>query len=288
MNINIDNIYSIRKTLPSDIDFVIKEETKDENKPFIGQWSKEVHLNSLMQDDVKHLIIEENLKPVGYLILTESYNKKVIEIKRVVITLKNKGIGKLVLESLLKYYFTNYESERIWLDVRMGNKRGQHLYKKIGFKKEGVLRKSVFTGTDFEDLIILSILKEDYFNRKLFSEDEKNQLALLNKLHSETSVKELQEYFYEILEIRGFSSQTIKDKIMLLIEEVGELAKAIRKNEKDSLIDRSKISDSDTIESEVADVFIILISICNLLNIDLFQSILGKEKINSGRKWETL
>nr|WP_307776143.1 MazG nucleotide pyrophosphohydrolase domain-containing protein [uncultured Cetobacterium sp.] len=113
-------------------------------------------------------------------------------------------------------------------------------------------------------------------------------MALLNKLHSETSVKELQEYFYEILEIRGFSSQTIKDKIMLLIEEVGELAKAIRKNEKDSLIDRSKISDSDTIESEVADVFIILISICNLLNIDLFQSILGKEKINSGRKWETL
>ena len=50
-------------------------------------------------------------------------------------------------------------------------------------------------------------------------------------------------------------------------------------------IDRLKIKNYDTIESEVADVFIVLCSICNKLNIDLFSSLKDKEKENIKRKW---
>ena len=57
--------------------------------------------------------------------------------------------------------------------------------------------------------------------------------------------------------------------MLLLLEKVGELAKAIRKNATNMSIDNSKINHYDTIESEVADVFIVLSSICNKLNIDL-------------------
>ena len=56
--------------------------------------------------------------------------------------------------------------------------------------------------------------------------------------------------------------------MLLLLEKVGELAKAIRKNATNMSIDNSKINHYDTIESEVADVFIVLSSICNKLNID--------------------
>lgn len=65
--------------------------------------------------------------------------------------------------------------------------------------------------------------------------------------------------------------------MLLLLEKVGELAKAIRKNATNMSIDNSKINHYDTIESEVADIFIVLSSICNKLNIDLYKSLKDKE-----------
>ena len=65
--------------------------------------------------------------------------------------------------------------------------------------------------------------------------------------------------------------------MLLLLENVGELAKAIRKNATNMSIDNSKINHYDTIESEVADVFIVLSSICNKLNIDLYKALKDKE-----------
>ena len=65
--------------------------------------------------------------------------------------------------------------------------------------------------------------------------------------------------------------------MLLLLEKVGELAKAIRKNATNMSIDNSKINHYDTIDSEVADVFIVLSSICNKLNIDLYKSLKDKE-----------
>lgn len=74
--------------------------------------------------------------------------------------------------------------------------------------------------------------------------------------------------------------------MLLLTEEVGELAKAIRKDTANLKIDSSKIENYDTIESEVADVFIVLNSICTALDINLFDTIYNKESINIRRKWE--
>ena len=51
-------------------------------------------------------------------------------------------------------------------------------------------------------------------------------------------------------------------------------------------IDNNKIRNYDTIESEVADVFIVLCTICNKLDIDLFSSLKDKEKENIERKWK--
>ncbi len=70
-----------------------------------------------------------------------------------------------------------------------------------------------------------------------------------------------------------------------LLEEVGELAKAIRKGATEMSIDRNKMNHYDTIESEVADVFIVLLSVCNKLNIDIYKSLVEKERENIKRTW---
>lgn len=111
------------------------------------------------------------------------------------------------------------------------------------------------------------------------------QKELFNKLNKETNLTELQKYIKNVIELRGFSNKSIQDEMLLLLEETGELAKAIRKKLPNGTIDKNKINNYTEIEEEVADIFIILTEICNILQIDLYKAILEKEKINVERKW---
>lgn len=88
-----------------------------------------------------------------------------------------------------------------------------------------------------------------------------NQLELWNNLNEKNNLREVQEYIKDVITIRGFGNQEIEKTMLLLLEEVGELAKAIRKNATDMSIDNNKINNYDTIESEIADVFIVLNSV---------------------------
>lgn len=111
------------------------------------------------------------------------------------------------------------------------------------------------------------------------------QLDLFNELNENKTLREVQEYIKKVIEIRGFNKQSPEQTMLLLTEEVGELAKAIRKDKTKMCIDNNKINNYDTIESEVADVFIVLSTICNELNIDLYSAVKNKEKENINRKW---
>ena len=111
------------------------------------------------------------------------------------------------------------------------------------------------------------------------------QQGLLKKLSDKSSINEIQSYIKKVMEVRGFNKEKSSDKILLLVEEVGELAKAIRKNEKKLGIDKTKEYNYSSVESEIADVFIVLLSICDILNIDLLKVFLDKEEENIKRIW---
>ncbi|WP_130812432.1 MazG nucleotide pyrophosphohydrolase domain-containing protein [Olsenella sp. Marseille-P4559] len=111
------------------------------------------------------------------------------------------------------------------------------------------------------------------------------QVELLRKLTKEASLGTIQAYLESCFSLRGFDGQGVKEKMLLLLEEVGELAKAIRKEDASSSIDYTRIASYDSVESEVADVFIVLVSLCNLLHIDLYDAFLEKEKVNVERNW---
>lgn len=113
-----------------------------------------------------------------------------------------------------------------------------------------------------------------------------NQYELWNKLNETNTLQEVQQYIKNVIQIRGFANQEIEKTMLLLLEEVGELAKSIRKNATDMSIDKNKINHYDTIESEVADVFIVLSSVCNKLDIDLYKALKDKEKENIKRLWK--
>ena len=108
----------------------------------------------------------------------------------------------------------------------------------------------------------------------------KTQEEYFNDLKKGTSLVELQNYINNVLEIRGFNNQSIELKLMLLM---GELAKSIRKDSTSLPIDRCKINNYSPIEEEIADVLIVLFSIANKLQIDLYDAFLKKERENIKR-----
>ena len=112
-----------------------------------------------------------------------------------------------------------------------------------------------------------------------------NQLDLLNELGENASLNQVQEYVKKVLDLRGFSDETIQETMLILLEETGELAKAIRKAATNMSVDVDKMQSYDTVESEVADVFIVLLAVCNKFQINLLDALRDKEKKNCGRNW---
>ena len=100
-----------------------------------------------------------------------------------------------------------------------------------------------------------------------------------------TKVKSLSDYqllMKQLVVERGFDKETVPEKFMLLLEEAGEFAKAARKI---SGITTDKKSRVYELEEEAADVFWLLIDLCNQLDIDLATAFEAKEKKNQNRTW---
>ena len=102
------------------------------------------------------------------------------------------------------------------------------------------------------------------------------QLDLWNKLSEENTLQEVQQYIKNVIEIRGFSNQEIEKTMLLLLEEVGELAEVIRKNKR---MEKGK-SIKGTIEEELQDVLYYIVCLANINDIDLQECIYLKEKLN--------
>lgn len=94
----------------------------------------------------------------------------------------------------------------------------------------------------------------------------------------------LQAYIHAVTKQRGFGEESAQDIMLLMVEEVGELAKSLRKFV-GLKIDKQKATSYTSVEEELADVFFYLLDLCNALNIDLFTALKNKELKNEQRLW---
>lgn len=108
---------------------------------------------------------------------------------------------------------------------------------------------------------------------------------LIETINNRSSVKLLQEYIHNVVVQRGFDDEAPADIMLLMVEEVGELAKALRKYI-GLKIDQNKKDKYTQLEHELADVFIYLLDLSNVCNIDLFQALKEKECENNKRFWD--
>ncbi len=104
------------------------------------------------------------------------------------------------------------------------------------------------------------------------------------QLTTKPNLDDLQVYVRQLEIERGFTENTIQQSCLLLGEEVGELFKAVRKQQKMKLDSNSQVGNA---KEELADILIYLCSIANRLDINLEQALRDKEEINKKRVWHT-
>ena len=95
--------------------------------------------NEIERREFNLLILELNKIPIGEM----NYKKHdeqsaAIGIKICDSSLQNKGLGKKYLSLLISSLFNNYGYKKIVLDTALNNKRAQHVYEQIGFRKLGI------------------------------------------------------------------------------------------------------------------------------------------------------
>lgn len=84
----------------------------------------------------RRLILERDNKPIGEMSFTVQ-QKTIVEIgiKICDVHEQNKGLGKLFLSMLITELYKNKKITKIILDTNLENKRAQHVYETLGFKK---------------------------------------------------------------------------------------------------------------------------------------------------------
>lgn len=99
---------------------------------------------------------------------------------------------------------------------------------------------------------------------------------------SDITLKRLQDYIWQMNIDRSFNAEDASKKLVMLIEEVGELAKAVRKTAGLKFTETTKQTE---LTEELADVQIVLLGLASLTGIDMRKAVAEKEAKNRQRKW---
>lgn len=102
------------------------------------------------------------------------------------------------------------------------------------------------------------------------------------QLKDNPTLLDLQQYVQEMAEERNFHNDPLSSRCLLLVEEVGELMKSVRKSQGIKIDPASQFGGPD---EELADILILLCSVANALHIDLESAFRAKEEKNKKRRW---
>jgi NTP pyrophosphatase (non-canonical NTP hydrolase) len=93
-------------------------------------------------------------------------------------------------------------------------------------------------------------------------------------------LRALQLYYERTAKRRGWADESAQDTLLLLTEEIGELARAVRKA---AGIARDGDWEGQDAGEELADVQLYLVHLATILGVDLANAVTAKERVNADR-----
>jgi RimJ/RimL family protein N-acetyltransferase len=141
------------------------------DKPRSKNWVKK-HFTPMVQgkDKSQCWIIEVSKQPIGFMYNTPQKEDDDTRFSgRVELDIMigeksewRKGYGSDALKAMTRYAFIKQKAERVFIIPRVSNSRAIHVYEKVGFKKEGILRHYEKFEGKWIDCLMMSILKDEF------------------------------------------------------------------------------------------------------------------------------
>jgi diamine N-acetyltransferase len=152
-----------------DIPQIIEIERLPSSRQFVGQWSEERHRATLSSPDARYFVVDgengesESRALDAFAILrgfAETSNS--IELKRIAVRTPGRGLGRKILDELIRMVFEEFKAHRFFLDVYETNARARHLYECFGFVCEGMMREAARVDGQYHSLRLMSLLDREY------------------------------------------------------------------------------------------------------------------------------
>jgi RimJ/RimL family protein N-acetyltransferase len=82
---------------------------------------------------------------------------------------QGKGYGTETTQLMVDYLFLSKDIARIQATINVKNTASQRVVEKVGFKREGLLRKMAFIRGEWTDFYLYSILREEWKEPKILT-----------------------------------------------------------------------------------------------------------------------
>lgn len=125
---------TLQPSKKQDLRFFAEMETAQDTSSFIIPYTKEQHITEMAKSEINYLSIYQNNTLIGFIILALESGTRV-EFRRIVIAQKGHGYGQKAMQLLEQYCKQELQKRVIWLDVFASNKRGIHIYQKLGYQQ---------------------------------------------------------------------------------------------------------------------------------------------------------
>lgn len=111
------------------------------------------------------ILVRENNKKIGTIGLSNIDYKNQKAEYGILIGEKaewGKGYAEEASFTIINYGFKELNLKKIYLHVFKANTKALKLYNKLGFVEEGILRRHIFKNGDFKDVVVMSILRDEW------------------------------------------------------------------------------------------------------------------------------
>jgi len=156
---------SVRIGTAGDIEFVMALERLPGNDVLTARWSDAEHRAALALPDTRYLIGSGAAGEAEGFAIVERIGDahEGAKLKRIAVARPGGGFGQPFMAAICRWVFEQTGVERLWLDVFTYNERARHVYRKAGFREDGLLRQAyVLPSGERADRVIMSILRREW------------------------------------------------------------------------------------------------------------------------------
>ena len=155
---------SVEVATEADIAAIMAIERGPGFESLVGRWSNGEHSEEMANPASRYFVLRASGDIEGFAIVQrlDDTDRKA-HLKRIAVRVAGSGAGSRLMLGILDWLFANTETNRIDLDVFVGNERARRAYEKAGFTVEGRLRDyHRQPDGSYRDMWLMSILRREW------------------------------------------------------------------------------------------------------------------------------